>query len=125
MEGGKWYLIRRQDVNITFNKTFLLAYAYYNNTQLDEELVETVIDEYDKDSTVFRTQLYELLKQSGVELHFNQENFTDQLWPFSHFAKSHLESTEHTGRIKLFAQAVLGIFPQSGSYLVPDYVKAN
>lgn len=123
LESGKWYLLRRQDVNVTFNKTFLLAYAYYNNTQLDEELIETVIDEYDKDSTIFRTQLYELLKQSGVELHFNQENFSDQLWPFSQFTKSHLETAEHTGRIKLFAQAVLGIFPQSGSYLVPDYVK--
>ena len=103
--------------------SFLLAYAYYNNTPLDEELIETVIDEYDKDSTIFRTQLYELLKQSGVELHFNQDNFTDQLWTFSQFTKSHLETTEQRGRIKLFAQAILGIFPQSGSYLVPDYVK--
>ena len=122
-EDHKWYLERRRDVNITFNKTFLLAYAYYNNTSLEEELIEKVIDEYDKDSTVFRTQLYELLKESGVELHFNQENFADELHSFSQYSKSALETEEKTGRIKLYPQAVLGIFPQSGSYLVPDYVK--
>ncbi|MEM0940081.1 MAG: AAA domain-containing protein [Bacteroidota bacterium] len=120
---NKWFIKRRPDVNITFNKTFLLAYAYYNHTTLDEELIEKVIDEYDKDSTVFRTQLYELLKGSGVELHFNQDNFADELHAFSHYSKSSIETEEQTGRIKLYPQAVLGIFPQSGSYLVPDYVK--
>ncbi len=122
-EDNKWFLERRKDVNITFNKTFLLAYAYYNNTLLEEELIEKVIDEYDKDSTIFRTQLYELLKESGVEIHFNQDNFTDRLIPFSQYSKSSLEAEEKIGRIKLYPQAVLGIFPQSGSYLVPDYVK--
>ncbi|WP_421763453.1 AAA domain-containing protein [Ekhidna sp.] len=122
-EKNEWYLSRRDDVNITFNKTFLLAYSYYNQVPLDEELVETVIDDYDRDATVFRTQLYELLKNSGVELNFNQENFTDELKSFSDLKKSQLESGEKTGALKMFPQAVLGIFPQSGSYLVPDYVK--
>ncbi|MEM6642211.1 MAG: AAA domain-containing protein [Bacteroidota bacterium] len=123
LEDGKWYLYKRQDVNITFNKTFLLAYAYYNNTPLDEELVETVIDEYDNDSTVFRTQLYELLKDSGLELHFNQDTFTDQLSVFKQITRPSLTSSTQAGRLKLSMHAVLGIFPQSGSYLVPDYVK--
>lgn len=122
-EGNEWYLIRRDDVNVTLNKTFLLAYSYYNNVPLDEDLVETVIDEYDKDSTVFRTQLYELLKNSGVEINFNQENFTDELKAFSDSNRSQLESGEKTGMLKMYPQAVLGIFPQAGSYLVPDYVK--
>ncbi len=122
-EGNDWFLSRRDDVNITLNKTFLLAYSYYNQIALDEELIETVIDDYDRDSTVFRTQLYELLKKSGVELNFNQENFADELKPFTDLKKSQLESGESTGSLKMFPQAVLGIFPQSGSYLVPDYVK--
>ena len=121
--GNEWFLSRRDDVNITLNKTFLLAYSYYNQIPLDEELIETVIDDYDRDATVFRTQLYELLKNSGVELNFNQENFTDELKPFADMKKSQLESGEKTGALKMFPQAVLGIFPQSGSYLVPDYVK--
>ncbi|MFK7951380.1 MAG: AAA domain-containing protein [Ekhidna sp.] len=122
-EGNEWNLVRRQDVNVTLNKTFLLAYSYYNGIPLDEDLIETVIDDYDKDSTVFRTQLYELLKSSGVELHFNQENFTDELKAFTEFNKSQFESQERTGVLKMFPEAVLGIFPQAGSYLVPDYVK--
>lgn len=121
-EGNQWYLVRRQDVNVTLNKTFLLAYSYYNGIPLDEELIETVIDDYDKDSIVFRTQLYELLKKSGVELHFNQENFTDELKSFTEFNKSQFEAQEKTGVLKMFPEAVLGIFPQAGSYLVPDYV---
>ena len=122
-EDNQWFLERRSEVNTTFNKTFLLAYSYYNDVPVDENLVETVIDEYDKDSTVFRTQLYELLKGSGVEIDFNRDNFSDKLHLFETKTKSQLELEEKTGRLKLYPQAVLGIFPQSGSYLVPDYVK--
>ncbi|MEP1035479.1 AAA domain-containing protein [Ekhidna sp.] len=122
-EGNEWYLSRRDDVNITLNKTFLLAYSFYNETPLDEELIETVIDDYDRDATVFRTQLYELLKNSGVEINFNQENFADELKNFADLKRTQLESGEKTGALKMFPHAVLGIFPQSGSYLVPDYVK--
>ena len=122
-EGNEWYLSRRDDVNITLNKTFLLAYSYYNQIPLDEDLIETVIDDYDRDSTVFRTRLYELLKNSGVEINFNQENFADELKNFNDLKKIQLESGERTGSLKMFPHAVLGLFPQSGSYLVPDYVK--
>ncbi|SNS57724.1 AAA domain-containing protein [Ekhidna lutea] len=120
---NEWFLSRREDVNITLNKTFLLAYSYYNQIPLDEELIETVIDDYDRDDTVFRTQLYELLKNTGVEINFNQENFSDELKAFNELKKSQLESSEKTGALKMYPNAVLGIFPQSGSYLVPDYVK--
>ncbi|MEO9488317.1 MAG: AAA domain-containing protein [Ekhidna sp.] len=122
-EGNEWFLSRRDDVNITLNKSFLLAYSYYNEIPLDEELIETVIDDYERDSTVFRTQLYELLKNSGVEINFNQENFADELKNFADLKRTQLESSERTGSLKMFPHAVLGIFPQSGSYLVPDYVK--
>jgi len=122
-ENDQWFLERRHEVNITFNKTFLLSYSYYNDVPVDENLIETVIDGYDKDSTVFRTQLYELLKKSGIEIAFNRDNFSDELHLFDTKTKSQLELEEKTGRLKLYPRAVLGIFPQSGSYLVPDYTK--
>ena len=121
-EKGQWILVRRKDVNTTLNKTFLLAYAYYNNVTLDEELLEQVVDDYQTDSTAFRTQLYELLKNSKVELHFNQDNFTDELRRFTDYRKSQLEESEKPGALKMYPEAVLGIFPQAGSYLVPDYL---
>lgn len=118
-----WYLQQRQGVNITLNKTFLLAYAYYNKVSLDEELIEYVLSDFDKDSTLYRTQLYELLKNSQVEINFNQENFMDKLHPFRNYKKSEFDSAEKDGRLKIFPEALLGIFPQAGSYLVPDYVR--
>jgi hypothetical protein len=121
-ENGQWVLLRRKDVNTTLNKTFLLAYSFYNQVTLDEELIEQVVDDYQIDSTAFRTQLYELLKNSKVEVNFNQENFTDELKRFTDYRKNQLEESEKPGVLKMYPEAVLGIFPQAGSYLVPDYL---
>ena len=118
----KWQLVLRQNVNVTLNKSFLLAYAYFNEVKLDEELLERVFDDFDKDSRVFRTSLYELFKESNIELNFNQENFADRLFSFETFKKSDLENLPQ-GELKCYPEAVLGIFPQAGSYLVPDYVR--
>ncbi len=121
-EKNTWSLNLRTNVNLTLNKTFLLAYSYFNELSPDQELLDKVFDDFDRDSTVFRSELYELLKDSSVEINFNQENFIDALKTFSNFKKSELEESEDTGSLKLFPEAVLGIFPQAGSYLVPDYV---
>lgn len=121
-EENTWYLIRRKEVNTTLNKAFLLAYSYYNQISLDEELIEQVVDDYDRESTPFRTQLYQLLKNSKVELNFNSENFTDELKAFRNYRKNELEESEKPGKLKMYPEAVLGIFPQAGSYLVPDYL---
>ncbi len=122
VEKDQWILKLRKDVNITFNKSFLLAYSFFNKVALDEELLETTFNDFDVDPTTFRTDLYQLLKQSSIELNFNQENFRDELRPFESFKKADYEQLEKTGQLKLFPEAVLGIFPQAGSYLVPDYI---
>ncbi len=121
LEAGNWSLAIRKDVNITFNKTFLLAYGYFNNVSISDDLLEKVIEEFDTDSTVFRTSLYQELKESNINVNFNQENFADQLHPFKTYTKKDFEGIQKTGELKLFPEAVLGIFPQSGSHLVPDY----
>ncbi|PIB36790.1 DNA helicase I [Reichenbachiella sp. 5M10] len=118
----QWYLQFRKDVNITLNKSFVLAYAFYNTLPLDENLLERVFDDFDRESTGFRTDLYELLKKHNMEVNFNQDNFKDELRAFAHYKKTDMESSENEGELKLFPEAVLGIFPQAGSYLVPDYM---
>lgn len=123
LDQNQWCIKQREGVNITFNKTFLLAYSYYNKVSLDEELLEKTLNELDGDSQVFRTQLYEILKSSNLEIDFNRDNFSDKLNSFHNFKKAELENTEKTGKLKLYPEAVLGIFPQAGSYLMPDYVK--
>ncbi len=121
-EGQHWVLQPRNDAGITFNKSFLLAYAFYNQLQLDDELLETNFEEFDTDSTVFRTQLYQTLRDK-IEVNFNPENFHDELIPFQEFKKPQFYETHYNGELKLFPEAVLGIFPQAGSQLVPDYLR--
>lgn len=117
-----WILKPRSNAGITFNKTFLLAYAYYNQVKVDDELLEFDFEDFDTDSTVFRTQLYQLLKEK-LEINFNPDTFTDQLIPFHEFKKDEFNEQHRNGEIKIFPEAVLGIFPQAGSQLVPDYLQ--
>ena len=121
MIDNKWILKQREDVNITLNKVFLIAYAHYNGVKISEEILERVFEDFDTDSMVFRTGLYHFFKESPVEINFNQDNFIDKLEPFREYTRQEFDEEKKTGTIKLYPEAVLGIFPQSGSYLVPDY----
>ena len=120
-ENNSWYLQPRPQAGITLNKAFLLAYSYYNKVKVDEELLETNFEDFNIDSTVFRTELYQHLKDK-VEINFNADNFRDELSGFKIFKRSEFESSHKNGELKLFPEAVLGMFPQAGSQLVPDYL---
>ena len=119
----KWYLQLRKDVNITFNKSFVLAYGHFNETKTNDDFIEKTFDHFDGDSQVFRNELYQFLKDSPLEINFNQELFSDKLLPFDEYKKIKFEQYFKTGVIKLVPKGVLGIYPQAGSYLVPDYEK--
>lgn len=117
-----WSLHVRKDVNISLNKSFLLAYAHFNGLKANETLLDRTFDDFDRESTGFRTDLYELLKEQNLEVNFNQDNYQDVLKSFEPIKKVDLEKEEKEGELKLFPQAIIGIFPQAGSYLVPDYM---
>ncbi|MDH5474053.1 MAG: AAA domain-containing protein [Cyclobacteriaceae bacterium] len=121
LENGKWAIYSRDEVGISFNKSFLLAYAFYNNVKITDDFIEKIIEDFDTDSTVFRTTLYQELKESPIELNFNQSIFENKLQNFEQYTKKDFENAQNTGELKLYPEAVLGIFPQSGSHLVPDY----
>lgn len=116
-----WIIQPREEAGAMLNKSLLMAYAYYNKVSLDEGLLEASFEEYNIDSTVFRTELYQLLKDK-VELHFNPDNFRDELSRFEVLKRDDLEQSFGEGNLKLFPESVLGIFPQAGSRLVPDYM---
>jgi superfamily I DNA and/or RNA helicase len=122
IENNSWILKPRENAEITFNKSFLLAHAFYHQLKADEELMEENFEEADTDSTVFRTFIYQLLQKSNIDIHFNPDNYQDQLTSFVAYKKEEFDETHFNGKLKLFPEAVLGIFPQSGSYLIPDYV---
>ena len=121
IEENGWIISPRTDEYCYLNRSFLLAYSHFNQLPLDERLMEYNFEEFPSDSRAFRVSLYELFRDSGIELNFNQENFTDNLFPFRGFNKAEFESHFKKGSITLHPEAVLGLFPQAGSYLVPDY----
>lgn len=120
-EGKHWKLFLRSS-GVMFNKSFLLAYAHFNETKISDDFLDRNFEDFDTDSTVFKTGLYQLLKDSPVELNFNQENFQDEINRFELFNKKEFEEQHNQGQLKMYPEAVLGIFPQAGSYLVPDYL---
>lgn len=121
-EKSQWVLRREEGLFPQLNKSFLLSYYFFNGLPPNENLLEYSLEEMDTDPLVFRTQLYEVFKEEGLELHFNPDNFADQLQPFFPKTREELESDNKMGMLRLFPQAILGIFPQAGSYLVPDYL---
>jgi hypothetical protein len=122
VQNNQWWLEPREDAGITFNKSFLLAYAFYNQVKPSEALMDETFEDLDRDSTSFRTAIYQLLQKHELELNFNSDNFRDELTPFVNLKRDEFEEGLKTGELKLFPKAVLGIFPQAGSFLVPDYL---
>lgn len=121
LENAKWQLIQREEADVMLNKSFLLAYAHFNTVTITDDWIESSFDEFDKDPIAFRTSLYEFLKAGPLEIHFNQELFVDRLEEFKEYKSEEFNGLHRNGELKLYSEAVLGIFPQAGSYLVPDY----
>ena len=120
LENAKWY-IQQTEGEVTLNKNFLLAYAHFNAVSISDEWIESSFEDFDKEPTAFRTALYEFMKSSPVELNFNQELFVDKLETYREYKTEEYNAIHKNGELKLYPEAVLGIFPQAGSYLVPDY----
>ncbi|MFC0185502.1 DUF4011 domain-containing protein [Pseudarcicella hirudinis] len=115
------WILQRRDEPVSLNRSFLLAYSHFNQVKISDAFLEQSFEDFPKNSLEFRTALYEFLKASPLEINFNQELFTNQLTHFEKSTRADLELSEKNGALKLFPQAVLGIFPQAGSFLVDDY----
>ena len=123
IDNNNWSLQFRNDGELIFNKSFLLAYSFYNKTKADEILLNETFDDVERSSTAFLTKLYNILQQSSIDLNFNPEMYRGELDGFKKFTKPEFEESHSVGQLKLFPEAVLGIFPQAGSSLVPDYLQ--
>ncbi len=121
IENANWDLCPREE--ILFNKSFLLAYSFFNKTKVDDSLLEETFEEVNRDGTAFRTELYRMLQSSTIELNFNPDTYQDELINFASYTKKQFDESHAVGSLKLFPEAVLGIFPQAGSSLVQDYVQ--
>jgi hypothetical protein len=121
LENNNWTIKIIENQPITWNITFLLAYAHYNQVQIEESFLDFDFEELGNDAQSFLTQLYRILEQSPIDLHFNQENFANTLHYFKTYTKKDFTTDQQTGKLRLMPEAVLGVFPLSDSYLMPDY----
>lgn len=120
-EKNNWVLRPKKEVNISFNKSLLLAFAHYNNLHFEDELVEFTFDGYDKETTAFKNLLYETVRESPLAIRFGREFYGEQLKAFKSFKKEAFKKSTELGELTISMNAVLGIFPQADSHLVPDY----
>lgn len=120
IEKNDWVLKPKTAVNISFNKSLLLAFAHFNHVEIPEDLVEFTFDDYEKESVRFRNLLYETLSNSAIQLRFSRSFYADEIIEFKPTNRKALEDYD-TGQLQVTTEAVLGIFPQADSYLVPDY----
>lgn len=121
MDREQWCLFERDDSTVALNQSFALAYGHFNETKIPDEVLEKSFEDFSDDFLEFRTQLYEWLKTTPFRINFNPQLFDDKLIAFTAEKSSDLAANEKNGELKLYPEAVLGIFPQAGSYLVPDY----
>ena len=121
LDGNKWILTPRKDEPASFNKSFLLAYSHYNDIPLDDDFLDQSFDDFPSDTQEFRNKFYEFLKSSPLEINFNQELFENRLIQFTSYKKADFVHLHPLGELKLYPEAVVGIFPQAGSFLYPDY----
>lgn len=121
LDREQWCIIGRDDSNVALNQSFALAYGHFNEAKIPDEILEKSFEDFPNDFLEFRTQLYEWLKTTPFKINFNQALFEDKLIAFSGEKSSDIVANERNGELKLYPEAVLGIFPQAGSYLVPDY----
>lgn len=121
VEKNHWVLRPKEEVNPSFNKSLLLAFSHFNQVNIPENFVEYGFDDTEKDSTAFRNHFYELLNDSPMQLKFSRSFYADELLAFEPSNRKHIEDGFETGQLEVSMEAVLGIFPQADSYLVPDY----
>lgn len=115
-----WQLLPNLDEAL-INPAFLLAYAFHFKQELEHELFEMLLDIEATDGLHFITQLYEILKKSRLEIHFNQTLFSSKIQRFAEISKVDMPAGFQPGNLKLQPEAVLGLFPLSDSILIPDF----
>ncbi|MEO0470650.1 MAG: AAA domain-containing protein [Bacteroidota bacterium] len=116
----RWVLEALKEEPILFNKTFFLAYERYQQTRLPAEFWEEEI-EAGKDWRNWLTELYETIKRYELDLNFNPRLFDLKLENYPDFQASVFDSFG-LGNLTFRSQAVLGLFPQSDSALLQDYI---
>ncbi len=117
--GPRWILQAHPDEDLSFNKTFFLAYEKFMQVRLKREFWDEHPERHG-DLQGFLNGLYKQLAGHDVSVHFNSELFQFRLDHFPEKNQALLDELP-IGKLRFLPHAVLGIFPQSDSALLQDY----
>ncbi len=103
------------------NPAFMLAYAHHTGKELETELYEKELSIEAGNALEYLTRLYEMLKESRLDLNFNSALFSLKTNEFSPIKKGEFPYGFGPGILKLQPQILMGIFSLSDSLLLPDF----
>ena len=105
-----------------WNRSLFLSLSYFEEYAFDPTWLETPIAGFeDKPDQDFRLGVLEELKKQGWHPAFDREFLSENLIHCLPVNKADLESRYPSGTYKLKPYAVMGLFPQSASYIHSDY----
>jgi superfamily I DNA and/or RNA helicase len=116
-----WQLIPRKEVAINLNKSLFLAYSFYSDQSISDDFLEMDMRDFDPDFNSFVSHLFQYLKDSPVQFQFSSEIFEKSPKEFISYQKDKYSKIYDEGALKVIDYGVLGLFPQAGSFIVPDY----
>lgn len=114
-----WFLHFHGDIQ--WNESLLLSYQKNTKSKLNYELLNKAFEDSPNDSTLFITHLYNSLKEIGFNIQFNRDLFSLKLEHFLNYKKNDFELFYNDGILKLFSEAVIGMFPLLGNIQNNDY----
>lgn len=117
----RWRLEPRDPEAPIWNTTFFRAYEKYSATRLSNLFYEFCVQEAKDDLQGFLNHLYLVLKESPVALDFRSSTVVDQFTPWRNYLVEALRRDYSPGQLVVVPHAVLGIYPQAATALLPDY----
>jgi DNA polymerase IIIc chi subunit len=124
INGREVFLEKRTDVEPHWNRSLFLSLTLHEEYNFDKEWLESPIsdleDTSDKD---FRIALIEQLKSQGWSPAFERDFLSTNLTYFLSSTKEDLNVKYIPGQYHLRPYAVMGLYPQSASYIHSDYAE--
>jgi len=118
---GKFWWIEPKIDSAILNPAFMLAYSHHTGKSLDDTLFEKELGIEAENAIEYLTKLYEILKESSIDINFNSELFSLSLQEFKFLKKQELPSGFGNGVLRLQQEAMIGLFSLSDSMLLPDF----
>ena len=118
---AKFWWIEPKVESAILNPAFMLAYSHHTGKSLDSTLFEKELGIEAEDAIEYLTKLYEILKESSIDINFNSDLFSLSLQEFKFLKKQELPSGFGNGVLRLQQEAMFGLFSLSDSMLLPDF----